>query len=281
MLGVSPVSKQIVPILIKGRWIIPGDHNAIVLSERFLSEYPDLDVGDTLTLRVNGANSDWIVVGFFQLAGKSSGFRAYANYDFLSHLIGSPGKAISFQISAEQPDMKISQQREFGEIIEKEMRTRGYSVSNVSAGLFALSSSTDGINVLVTFLVFMAFLTALVGAIGLMGTMSMNVMDRTREIGIMRAIGASDRMIMGLVIVEGLLIGLISWILGSLLSFPISNALSDIISHAIFDAPSILSYSPVGFLVWLGLVAALATLASVLPARNAAHLTIREVLSYE
>lgn len=281
MLGVSPVSKQIVPILIKGRWIIPGDHNAIVLSERFLSEYPDLDVGDTLTLRVNGANSDWIVVGFFQLAGKSSGFRAYANYDYLSHLIGSPGKAISFQISADQPDMTIAQQREFGEAIELEMRTRGYSVSNVSAGLFALSSSTDGINVLVTFLVFMAFLTALVGAIGLMGTMSMNVMDRTREIGIMRAIGATDRTIIRLVIVEGLIIGLISWMLGSLLSFPISNALSDIISQAIFDAPSILSYSPEGFIIWFGLVAALATLASVLPARNAAHLTIREVLSYE
>jgi putative ABC transport system permease protein len=281
MLGVSPVSEQIVPILIKGRWIIPGDQNAVVLSERFLSEYPDLEVGETLKLRVNGSNSDWIVVGFFQLAGKSTGFRAYGNYDYLSHLIGSPGKAISFQISSEQPDMTIEQQREFGKIIENEMKNRGYSVSNVSAGQFALSASTDGINILVTFLVFMAFLTALVGAIGLMGTMSMNVMDRTREIGIMRAIGASDRTVMELVIIEGLLIGMISWIMGSLLSFPISNALSDVISQAIFDAPSILSYSPVGFLVWLALVALLATLASVAPARNAARLTIREVLSYE
>ena len=97
----------------------------------------------------------------------------------------------------------------------------------------------------------------------------------------MRAIGASDRMVMNLVIVEGLLIGLISWVVGSLLSFPISNVLSDTISQAIFDAPSILAYKATGFFVWLGLVTLLAVLASVIPARNAARLTIREVLAYE
>jgi len=86
---------------------------------------------------------------------------------------------------------------------------------------------------------------------------------------------------MSLVLVEGLLIGLISWLLGSLLSFPISNWLNEILSHAIFDAPSVLSITPVGFIIWLVLVIVLSVAASVLPAQNAAHLTIREVLSYE
>jgi putative ABC transport system permease protein len=281
MLGVDPKSQLISPILIKGRWVIPGDENAIVLSERFLSAYPDLKLGNTLKLRVNGKSSNWVVVGFFQLAGKSTGFRAYSNYEYLSHFIGSPGKAISFQISSTTPNMSIEQQRQFGKQIEAHMRPRGYQIASINAGLYALSSSTEGLNVLTTVLVFMAFLTALVGAIGLMGTMSMNVMDRTREIGIMRAIGASDRTVMSLVLVEGLLIGMISWLLGSLLSFPISNWLNEILSHAIFDAPSVLSITPVGFVIWLVLVIVLSVAASVLPARNAAHLTIREVLSYE
>ncbi len=281
MLGVDPQSELITPIIVKGRWVIPGDENAIVLSERFISAYPDLHVGDPLQLRVNGVKSEWQVVGFFQLAGKSTGFRAYGNYDYLSHFIGSPDKAISFQISSKTPDLKIDQQREFGSRIEKHMRARGYKVASVNAGLFALSSSTEGLNILTTFLVFMAFLTALVGAIGLMGTMSMNVMDRTREIGIMRAIGASDRTIMSLVIVEGLLIGIISWILGCLLSFPISDWLNNILSQALFDAPSVFSITPTGFIIWLVLVVILAVLASVAPAQNAARLTIREVLSYE
>ncbi len=281
MLGVDPASELITPIMIKGRWVIPGDENAIVLSELFLSSYPDLEIGDTIKMRVNGKNSEWQVVGFFQLAGKSTGFRAYSNYFYLSHFIGSPDKAISFQISSKTPDLEIDQQREFGSRVENFMRTRGYRVASTNAGLFALSSSTEGLNILTTFLLIMACLTALVGAIGLMGTMSMNVMDRTREIGIMRAIGASDRTIMSLVIVEGLLIGLISWVLGCLLSFPISNVLNDILSQAIFDAPSVFSISPAGFIIWLLLVIILAVLASVAPARNAARLTIREVLSYE
>ncbi len=281
MLGVDPESRLIVPIIIDGRWVIPGDENAIVLSELFLSAYPDLKPGDTIKMRVNGKNSEWQVVGFFQLAGKSTGFRAYSNYYYLSHFIGSPDKAISFQISSKTPNLKIDQQREFGQRIESYLRARGYKVASVNSGLFALSSSTEGLNILTTFLLIMACLTALVGAIGLMGTMSMNVMDRTREIGIMRAIGASDRTIMSLVIVEGLLIGLISWVLGSLLSFPISNVLNEILSRAIFDAPSVFSISPAGFIIWLLLVIILAVLASVAPAQNAARLTIREVLSYE
>jgi putative ABC transport system permease protein len=127
----------------------------------------------------------------------------------------------------------------------------------------------------------MASLTALVGSIGLTGTMSMNVLERTREIGIMRAIGASDRAIISLVMIEGLLIGTISWFLGVLLAFPISTLLSNAINLALFGAPSAFTFTITGLLVWLGVVLLLSVFASIIPARNAASLTIREVLSYE
>lgn len=64
-----------------------------------------------------------------------------------------------------------------------------------------------------------------------MGTMSMNVLERTREIGVMRSIGAVDAAIMrlviveGMVIVEGIVIGIISWVLGAVLSIPIARGL--------------------------------------------------------
>jgi putative ABC transport system permease protein len=121
----------------------------------------------------------------------------------------------------------------------------------------------------------------MVGSIGLAGTMSMNVMERTREIGVMRAIGASNGILMSMVMVEGVLIGLISWLLGSLLAFPISKLMADSISLALFDAPSNLGFTPTGFLIWLVVVVILSILASVMPARSAARLTIREVLAYE
>ena len=127
----------------------------------------------------------------------------------------------------------------------------------------------------------MALLTATVGSMGLMGTMGMNVLERTREIGIMRSIGAGDRIVMLTVVVEGMVIGLISWILGAIVAFPISVLLSNILSVTIFQTPIDLVFTPTGFVIWLILVLILSALASVLPARNAARLTIHEVLAYE
>ena len=134
---------------------------------------------------------------------------------------------------------------------------------------------------LVTFFMTMALLTAVVGSIGLAGTMSMNVLERTREIGVMRAIGAVDTEIMRTVILEGLSIGFISWVFGAVLSFPISVVLLRIISEAMINSPLPLHFSVRGFWIWLLGVLALATIASIIPARNAARLTIREVLAYE
>jgi putative ABC transport system permease protein len=111
--------------------------------------------------------------------------------------------------------------------------------------------------------------------------MSMNVMERTREIGILRAIGATNRTLMKMVIVEGTLIGLISFLLACILSFPVGKLISDSITESVFGAPSQLGYTINGFLIWLAIVIALSVLASVMPARSAASLTIREVLSYE
>jgi putative ABC transport system permease protein len=93
--------------------------------------------------------------------------------------------------------------------------------------------------------------------------------------------GAIDRMIIFTVVLEGLIIGIMSWFLAAVLSFPISFLLSGIISRAIFNSPIELVINIQGFVIWLGIVILLASLASILPARNAAHLTIREVLAYE
>jgi len=137
------------------------------------------------------------------------------------------------------------------------------------------------VNILVVFLLTMALLTAVVGSIGLTGTMGMNVLERTREIGVMRAIGAVDFAIMKSVVFEGVFIGLISWSAALLVSFPISFLLLKIISKAMINAPIQLAFTLDGFLIWLGVVLALSVFASILPARSAARLTIREVLAYE
>ncbi|MDP2776985.1 MAG: FtsX-like permease family protein, partial [Anaerolineales bacterium] len=116
---------------------------------------------------------------------------------------------------------------------------------------------------------------------GLTGTMGMNVLERTREIGITRAIGADDRAVMQTVISEGFVIGAISFVLAIILSIPFTYLLSTIVSLAVFETPIDVVFTIMGYAIWFGLVLALSVVASILPARNAARLTIREVLAYE
>jgi putative ABC transport system permease protein len=133
----------------------------------------------------------------------------------------------------------------------------------------------------IVLLLVMALLLAIVGGLGLMGTMSINVLERTREIGVLRAIGAPNRGVAQVFIREGMAIGVLSWLLGSLLAFPLGKALSDAVGRPIMGVPLTFSYSMAGVWMWLVLVVILSGLASLLPARNASRLTVREVLAYE
>jgi putative ABC transport system permease protein len=274
-------SALVKPILIKGRWIEPGDQNAIALNERFLEDFPELEPGGNLHLRVDEKDTDWTIVGFFRLAGKSTGYIAYTDYVSLSRIIHRSGKAMSYRIVASQPNLTKKQQEQLGQRIEEHLNQKGFRVVDISTGSSLASNAAQGFSALTGYLLFLSSLTALVGSIGLAGTMSINVMERTREIGIMRAIGATNPILLKMVIVEGIIVGSISWILACLLAFPISRMLSDSISLSLFGSPSTFGMTPTGFIIWALVVFILSTLASILPAFNATRLTIREVLAYE
>lgn len=269
------------PIMLEGRWIEPGDTNAITLSERFSDIFPNIKPGDSLKLRINGREIKWNVVGRFQLVGNSGGYIAYCSGEYLAKEMAMVNRTSSYRVVASRANLNLAEQKALADSLDRYLRGRGYKVQEITAGLSLEENTTRGLNILTTFLLIMAVLTALVGSIGLMGTMTLNVMERTREIGVLRAIGASDRVVIRLVMAEGLLIGGISWALSLLLSFPISKLLADAIFFALFRASWRITLTPLGILLWLGLALSLAAIASLLPARNAARLTIREVLAYE
>ena len=136
-------------------------------------------------------------------------------------------------------------------------------------------------NFLVDFLLGMAGVMAAVGGLGLSGTMSMNVLERVREIGVMRAIGASDGAVLRLVLVEGIIIGLLSWMAGAVVALPLSLVISNVLGNSLLDQPLTYAYSFIGLWLWLVIAIILAAIASFFPARNASQLTVREVLAYE
>ncbi len=271
-------SNLVSPMLVEGRWIKPGDEKKLDISEGIYEHYPNLQVGDTIPIKINGKEERWEVVGVFKFIGLE-GVIGYAPYQYISREQNLANRSFSYRIEIQQHDR--ASQQVMAKDLDAYFRDQGFQVQVATPGLSTLDSAAESLDILITFLLIMALLTAMVGSMGLAGTMSMNVLERTREIGIMRAIGATDLEIIRMVIVEGMLIGLISFGLGIILAVPFTYLLSTIVSNAVFATPINVVFTPVGYFIWLGLVIILSSLASVLPARNAARLTIREVLAYE
>jgi putative ABC transport system permease protein len=271
-------SKLIEPILVDGRWIHSGDERKLAVSEGTRKYFPNLGPGDFLNLKIEGRDEVWEVVGIFKLVD-SEGVLAYAPFEYVSRMNDLANRSFSFRLVTDRHDRPYQDVK--AEQLDRYFRNLGYKVRVTQAGRASLDTAVESLDTLVVFLLIMAILTAIVGSMGLTGTMGMNVLERTREIGIMRAIGADDRAVMRTVIAEGVVIGMISFVLAVLLSIPFTYLLSTIVSLAVFQSPIDVVFTYTGYAIWLGLVLVLSALASILPARNAARLTIREVLAYE
>ncbi len=272
-------SELVDPDVITGRWIVPGDSKAVTVSEAIWEYYPELKPGDQLRLKIQDEEDNWTVVGIFRFTSQAGMVLGYASYETISEITHMYQQAFSYRVVTEEHSRAYQEAMTYR--LDESLRARGFRVSEVESGLATMRTVSEAVNILVIFLLIMALLTALVGSIGLTGTMGMNVLERTREIGVMRAIGAVDLEVIKSVVFEGTFIGMISYGIATLLSFPISYLLLRIISASLFQSPIQLSIATQGFGIWLLIVLALAAFASVLPAHNAARLTIREVLAYE
>ena len=132
----------------------------------------------------------------------------------------------------------------------------------------------------ITMLLFLAIIVAVVGGIGLMGSLSISVVERTREIGVMRAIGARTPTIMGMLLMEGVLQGLMSWAIAVPISFFLGQPLANALGQTMFEANLDYQYNSQAVIIWLVIILIISALASVLPARNATRISVRDSLAY-
>ena len=201
--GVPAASALIRPRVVEGRWLLPEDENAIVVNTLFLKDEPDVKLGSQLKLKLNGRETDWQVVGI--VAGTPPTPLLHANYPYLAQVMGEVERA-GVAIIVTHPRDPASQAA-VARALEEHFKSVGMEVSYRLTSTEERTQIVARFNVLIVFLMIMAVLLAVVGAIGLTGTMSLNVLERTREIGVMRAIGASDGSVFQIVVIEGLLIG--------------------------------------------------------------------------
>jgi putative ABC transport system permease protein len=270
-------TKMLKPIIRQGRWLRPDDENAVVVNTDTLKDEKDIKVGDQLVLKIGTKESKWRVVGIVQ--GVLAGPFIYANYPYFVRQTGQAGRAGYLVLLTEKHDAEF--QTKVSRELEKTFAIAGVKVSSVETTSMLRQMIQAQFNIIIYLLLVMVILLAVVGALGLMGTMSINVLERTREIGVMRAIGASDGSVEQIFMVEGMLIGLLSWLAGLIFSLPLSKFMCDQIGTTLMQSPLSFTFSAGGALIWLAVAMGLSAIASYLPARNASRLSVREVLAYE
>ncbi len=275
--GPNARTNMIRPQILQGRWLLPEDENALVINTDVLKKLPELAPGSKVMLKLAGKKAEWLVVGVTK--GVMAGPTGYANYPYFGQSVREMGRASSVQVKTLHQDKAY--QIQTARLMEQHMKKIGMRVNFLQTTQELKEMIIAQFNVIVTFLLIMAGLLGIVGALGLAGTMSINVVERTREIGVMRAIGAGDRDVLQLVMVEGVMIGCISWTLGLILSLPVSKFMSDQVGLLFIQAPLTFRFSLLGAAIWLGVIMLMSALATWWPARNASRISVRESLSYE
>ena len=273
-----PVGTELIrPVMLAGRWLVPGDESALVVDTTTVNDNPHLTVGAPVVVKIGEHKLRFTVVGIAQGVWEKT--CVYAPYDWLSGAIQEAGRARSVQIVA--ADSAPQAQKILGRAVDEHLKRQGLRVKRVTTVAETKQRIQKGNDILITFLLIMVVLLAVVGALGLAGALGLNVLERTREIGMMRAIGASSLDIGQVFVMEALCIGLISWLAGVVLAVPMAALLEYQVGLLLFHYPLDFHFSFSGVGIWLGVSGLLSLLASLLPAWNAARMSVREVLNYE
>jgi putative ABC transport system permease protein len=266
---------MVAPVLQAGRWLTPGDGDAVVINATVADQERDLRPGDTLVLDMAGHERPYTVAGI--VTTDAQGAKLYMNLRPFGEASRTTGKAASIQVVTHDPEG----QTRLAEQLLRDYESAGIDVRTTRTTQTLNAQNQLMFDTIIGFLILMASLLGAVGTLGLSTTMSINMAERVREIGVMRAIGASNRAIRRVVMLEGLAIALLSWAMGFVLSFPAARLISAQIGIALLDMPLSYTYSMGAAIFWLVVLLVLALVASLGPAQRAVQLTVREVLAYE
>ena len=154
----------------------------------------------------------------------------------------------------------------------------GYMVTSLSE---MLDTMTSMVNMVVTILTAIAAISLLVGGIGIMNIMMVSVTERTREIGIRKALGAQESTILGLFVTEAAATSALGGVLGIGLGYLLSAAANRILPMVLTDMTLTVSPSLGSVVVAFSISVDIGVLFGYLPARRAARLNPIEALRYD
>jgi putative ABC transport system permease protein len=257
----------------------PAEERYLLLHQN-LADDLGLVPGDEIEIDLGSDKvATWIVAGLVQDL-TPDGNTIYMYADVLNQELNQVGRASVAEIKLNLPVQTLENHLSAIHDLEEFLNSEGLELASTTSSIQDQQQFSAQLSIIITLLLIMAVLVALVGSVGLLGTLSINVIERIREIGVMRVVGASSGDLAWIFITEGILIGLISWAFAVPVSVLITgfavSALGGVIGVSVQYF-----YSVPGIFIWLMIVSILSLLASWLPAMHATRISIARSLAYE
>jgi putative ABC transport system permease protein len=264
--------------LSSGRWPTSDQAREVVLGHLVANDtYQNpVRLGDHMTIKSKRME---IVGTISEIGNQMDDNVVWVSFDMFRDLTGLNGGVASamVQVKTGHDVEYVSQQVKFE--LSKQEAVQDFSVITPAKA----SDLVGGILTIVELgLIAIALIALLVGAVGIMNTMYTSVLERTKQIGILKAIGATEDAIMSLFLIEAGMIGLVGGIFGVLLGIGVAALIGVAASYG--GVPGMFSFASLdylGFLAVLLVTFIIGVLSGVLPARQAAKMEPAEALRYE
>ncbi|MCB0034323.1 MAG: ABC transporter permease, partial [Anaerolineales bacterium] len=271
------------PNITRGRWLTPDEVGNVAVISQDTADFNEVAVGDIITIDMGErGEDDWMVIGTYQ---------AIVPEPFATDPIYVP------EIALVRASQQANQARQI--LVKTADPSAAFTLDRLDSLRGMLEERDIGINMFTTrtkeqereyannqfgivanLLFGLAVVMGVVGGIGLMGSLSISVVERTREIGVLRAIGAETPTIMGMFVMEGVLQGLLSWLVAVPLALMIARPLSGALGRVMLETELDFAFDYTAVLIWLIAILFISVSASIMPARNATRISVRESLAY-
>jgi putative ABC transport system permease protein len=275
VIGAPPDSASLVPTLLEGRWLEPGERQAIVINTHLADEEPDLGLGSEVVLDIEGRRDTWTIVGVATTT--LVGPVAYVSVDDLTASIDRTGQTNLLAVQlVPGADAGLAAER-----LDATVRDAGLPLGEVQTNAQIRAAVDELMSLVVGLLLVVGAVLAIVAVVGVAGTMTLNVTEQTREVGVIRAIGASNGAVRRLLLLQGLAVAGLGCVLGIVLSLPVGWLLQTAISTGLIHADLPSGFSWLGVGLWVVVALLIGAIGTTRPARVAARMTVRETLAYE
>jgi putative ABC transport system permease protein len=265
------------PPVIEGRWLADSDTGAVVLNKVARNNTdPSIRVGDQVQLLVGGMTTSWRVVGIVEERG--GGSVAYTTAAGFTAAFGRPAPVNQLRVATSGHDEAT--RAAVADAVRSSLEGAGVDVQTSASVSRREQISAGHLGPLITIILAIAVTMGFVGSIGLGSTMSANVLDRTREFGVMHAIGARPKVVRRIVTAEGLFIAIASCLVAILPTVLLTGVLGALLGDLFLSAPLPFRISWVAVVIWLAIVLLGAVLATEAAATRASRMTVREALAY-